>query len=761
MRSHRIMLLTGVLYWAGAVAHAQQANPQAGAEGAVIKTETRLVLVDTVVTDKKGAYVRDLEAKDFKVFEDNKEVPVKSFSFEAAADSPSNSQKHYLVLFFDNSTMEIGDQARARQAAAKFIDSNAGPNRLMSVVNFGGTVQIAQNFTANAERLKQVVSGVKMSSVSPNPQTLPVELATTGMPSFGGAEADFGIRTSLLALRSLAKSLAGVPGRKILVLFTAGFPLTAEYTAELTATIDMCNKSNVAVYPIDVRGLVATGPIATITPQSNYVTARLLPASFVPLGSFGTAFVPQHAGGGGGAGGGTGGGGGAAGGGAGGGGGARGGGGTGGGTGGGGGKGGTGGGTGSGGRGGGGGTTGGNTVPGQSPYAQNPYYQSRMLVPQFPPSATTNQQVLYALAEGTGGFVIANTNDLLGGLEKIGKEQNEFYILGYTPTESAEGSCHTLRVKVERGGTSVRSRSGYCNVRSRDLLAGNPVEKDLENRVNGTAPGSVTASMQVPFFYTSSNTARINLAMDIPADAINFEKAKKKFHGEVNILGVAYKPDGTVGAKFSDTVKLDLENKKELESFKEQPLHYENQFEVAAGQYTFKVAFSAGGETFGKLEKPLVIEPYDGKQLSLSGVALSKEIHRASEVESGLDAELLGGKTPLVVQGMQITPAGTTRFKKTDPGVVYAEIYEPLLASEHPPIVGVQIRIVDRKTGEQKQDSGLVNVANSIRAGNPVVPVGLKLLVESLPPGAYRAELKAGDSVGRFSAVRSADFDVE
>jgi hypothetical protein len=32
---------------------------------AVIRTETRLVLVDTVVTDKKGKYVRDLTQKDF------------------------------------------------------------------------------------------------------------------------------------------------------------------------------------------------------------------------------------------------------------------------------------------------------------------------------------------------------------------------------------------------------------------------------------------------------------------------------------------------------------------------------------------------------------------------------------------------------------------------------------------------------------------------------------------------------------------------
>src|SRR5208283_5092899 len=64
-------------------------------------------------------------------------------------------------------------------------------------------------------------------------------------------------------------------------------------------------------------------------------------------------------------------------------------------------------------------STGGNTtVPGQS-YRTNPFNLPRQIVPPVPFSATANQEVLYMLADGTGGFVIANTNDLLGGLERI------------------------------------------------------------------------------------------------------------------------------------------------------------------------------------------------------------------------------------------------------------------------------------------------------------------------------------------------------
>ncbi|HUJ21095.1 MAG TPA: VWA domain-containing protein [Bryobacteraceae bacterium] len=800
MQWRYVILLAGFLCLAGAVAQQQQTGALAPAESnAVIRTETRLVLVDAVVTDKKGDYLRDLTAKDFKVWEDNKEQEIKSFSFEADAASPSNNQKRYLVLFFDNSTMDQGDQVRARQAAAKFIESNAAPNRLIAVVDFGGSVHIAQNFTADAERLKQVVSGVKFSSVSPNAQA-PVELASIGMPTLGNAEAEFGARSVMLALRTMAKNLSSVPGRKTLVMLTSGFPLTDENRPEVTAAIDACNKANVAIYPIDVRGLVADagpalmptsplGPHGALTvPHSSDPSSRTVAAGGTAFAgyaalrsvSFGSSFLPQHggggggggAGGGGGHGGGTGGGstgggstGGGTGGGKGGSGGGTGGGkggGTGGGTG-----GGKGGGTGGGGKGGGtGGGTGGRggagtgMMPG-NPYALNPYNQPRIIVPQFPSTATTNQQVLYMLADGTGGFVIINTNDLLGGMQKIGKEQNEYYVLGYSPTDSPEGSCHTIRVKVEQKSTNIRSRSGYCNVKPVDLLAGNDAEKQMEARAAGSAAGNMTASLQVPFFYTSANTAMVNLALEIPPDSIPFEKVKKGFHATVNVLAIAYRPDNGIAAKFSDVMKLDMENKKALEAFKEQLLHYDNQFEVASGKYALKVVISSGGDNFGKMEVPLVIDPYDGKQLSLSAVALSKDIRPMAGLDAGFDAELLEGRKPLVVQGQQITPAGTNRFKKTDTSIAYVEIYEPLLQGNHPPIVGIQLRVVDRKTGEAKQDTGLMNVANLIHAGSPVVPVGMKLPMNVLTAGMYRAEIKAVDSVGHESAMRSADFEIE
>jgi len=759
-----------------------EAQQQPVATSPVIRTESRVVLVDAVVTDKKGNYVHDLSQKDFKVYEDNKEQPVTSFSFGNDASGPVNAQKHYMILFFDNSSMAPPDQIQARAAAGKFIEEAAGPDRLMAVVDFGGSLIVRQNFTTNAKLLTAAVSGVKHAEIETNGQSAsasnPVMVASAGLSSISNAEADYGARTMLLAVRSLAKNLRAVPGRKMLILFSAGFPLTTERLSELTATIDACNKANVSIYSLDVRGLMApalpgpAGPTGLLQqPQASHSLAasssspklqrpRLVTASFSPA----SLADPQKPGGG--SGGGSGGGGGHSGGGAGGG---TGGGAPGGGTGGGkggapGGTGGTGGGKGGapGGTGGtGGGRTGGGTRPVNSPYNNyynNPNNAPRSILPQMPTSATTNQQILQSLAEGTGGFAIYNTNDLLGGLQRIARDQNEFYLLGYVPASSAEGSCHTLKVKMDHGGMQVRSRSGYCNVRPVNPLDGRPIEKQMELQAAGTQAGAIHGSLQAPFFYSGPNVAQVNLAMEIPGDSLVFNKDKGKYHANVNVLGIAYNPDGTVGARFNDTLNLDLE-KDEWKEFTKQPYRYQNQFDAAPGAYKLSVVLSSGGDSFAKFETPLKIDAYDGKKFTLGGVVLSKTVQPVDQIPTDVDATLLEDRTPMIIKGMQVTPAANYAFKQTDQVVIYSQVYEPLLKSDAPPKIAAGYSILD-SSNKNIFSSGAIPLEEYVQKGNAVVPFALIVKVKDLPPGNYRLVLQAVDGAHNQAPNRETQFSV-
>ena len=543
----------------------------------------------------------------------------------------------------------------------KFIDSNAGKNRLMAVVEFSGALRVTQNFTDDTDRLKKVVSGVKFSSVSPNAG--PASLRS------------FAAHSVLMALRDLSKGLSTVQGRKTLVFISGGFPLTQDGYTELEFAINSCNQANVAVYPIDVRGLNAPNGAALNPPLLQL-------AAYQGRG---------------------------------------------------------------GGRGGGGGS-------------RNPN----------PPAAATNlpalggnKQVLYALASGTGGFVLTNSNDILAGLEKIGKEQNEYYLLGYTPSKELEpGVCHAIKVKLDQGGLNIRARSNYCDVKPKDILAGTATERDLENRAKGDAASTVKASMLAPFVYISSGTARVDMTLDIPSEALVFTKEKGKFHMAMNILGVVYLPDGGVAARFSDTVKRDLDDKTQVEGFHRIPFHYEKQFEVAPGKYNLKVAFNSGGDNFGKLEVPLTIDTYSNTQFAMSALVLSKDAHPATaDTMSFMEDD----RVPLIVNGVQVNPTGSNHFSKTGKGFVYGEIYEPAFVAEEvkdPVAVGLQMQIVERKTGAVKLDSGLVRLNPKPLPGNPSVPFALKLDFTNLAPGSYRVFIASGDSKAN-KAERFVDLELE
>ena len=132
-----------------------------------------------------------------------------------------------------------------------------------------------------------------------------------------------------------------------------------------------------------------------------------------------------------------------------------------------------------------------------------------------------------------------------------------------------------------------------------------------------------------------------------------------------------------------------------------------------------------------------------------------------AEQRLGLESQFLEDGKPLVVRGVQISPSATNHFKKTDFGVAYIEVYDPSLAVEKPPQLGLEFRILDKKTGEQKLDVGMTDTKDLIKPGNPVVPYAVKLPLDTLVPGAYRVDLRAEDSAGNSTNFRVAEFELE
>jgi VWFA-related protein len=366
------------------------------------------------------------------------------------------------------------------------------------------------------------------------------------------------------------------------------------------------------------------------------------------------------------------------------------------------------------------------------------------------------------LAVFTGGkYTAPGDYDLTSYLSSVTAEQSDYYLLGYAPSaDSADKPCHKIKVKVDRSGLDVTARESYCASGQPAGRALKPAERALEARAARGVPGNLGVGMQLSWFYLKPGVPVANIAADIDPRVFNMSG---KLHGELNLAASALREDGTVAAEVGDTVKLDFDTPEQLDQFLKTAYHYSNQLKVAPGSYRFRLAVGSGGEALGKAEEPLDVEPWTGQTLSASSIALSAETLRLTDVTAELDASLLEGPYQFRSKGRLIEPMGGTQFDSGRDGAFYFEVYEPrpaqagLGAPAQPPMM--RTRVLDRATGQEKFDSGPIEVSGWTQAGGGVIPIMLDLPISKLVTGSYTLEVRV--TRANDAAVRSANFEVK
>jgi VWFA-related protein len=616
-----------------------------GAQGTAnlrLRAESRLVLVDAVVTDKKDEPVHGLTAKDFHVFEDGKEQTITGFQTHTGPATPGMDQQQHFLLLFDGRPdrgQSSDDQKWIQQAAAKFVADNAGPNRLMSVAYYTpGCLTIATQFTADVGQLQHslgVWPGIARCGHVPDP--------------YGDIRAQ--------NYTQLAKDLGHVSGHKVVALFVAHAP-PAVNAANQRPTPPPRITSQKNQRPSARNSTLERNAGSLTDPKGMQLEFRKADVSVYPVEGQTGAKTPGWA---------------------------------------------------------------------------------------------------LSLADATGGHEINRGNDVVAVFDLLAREQEESYTLAYVPAESPEGSCHPLKVTVDQSSVKVRGRNLYCNLPQALLASASPLENELENLAASPQAVNTAASASVPFFYEAGGVARVNLALEIPTPVLDATDVYGKLQASMDVLGLAYNLGGAVAARFSDTVRFYFDNRQQFDDFLRHPLRYEHQFEVAPGHYRFKVIFRPAKDRLGVVETPLIVEPLNAGQLALSAIALSHDVQPITQ--EAVQAENEAGKKPLIFRGNRITVAGSDLLPKTSVAEAYFEIYEPSAGAD-PVQLTMHLRLLDARSNEQKWDSGDVDLSTLAKAGNRVIPVGLRLPVATLAPGTYNAELTVKDSAGG-EASRSVQFRTE
>jgi VWFA-related protein len=307
----RLAVWTGCLVAFLVPGAAAQQQPGATAPTPTFRAGTRLVVHTISVKDKQGNPIEGLTAGDFIVTEDGERQSIAFLEFQrlhgtasgstpgtasqAPAAPPANENanlalssvvqseiakpppgdtrfkdRRLIIVYFDLTATPPNDQARAYQAALKYIGSQMEPADLVAIMTFGGgAVRVKQDFTGDRARLRAVVETLfygedKDGDGIPDPPD-----AGT---AFGQDDAEFNIFNTdrqLSALQTAVAMLRPLPEQKSLVYFASGLRLNGtDNQAQLRATTNAAIRANVQIFPVDARGLVASAPLGDATRPS-------------------------------------------------------------------------------------------------------------------------------------------------------------------------------------------------------------------------------------------------------------------------------------------------------------------------------------------------------------------------------------------------------------------------------------------------------------------------------------------------------------
>ena len=405
-----------------------------------IRSYTRLVVVDVVVTDKKSQPVTGLKAEDFTIEENGKKQKVSVFvppglnNRTASAPVPpgilSNHPENVTpagattVLLLDAANSSFANQSYARSQMLKYVVDQAQTGHPMAVLTLTDRLHVLQEFTSDPQLLITAIKALRPEDQILRPAVQPhdtpsasevtlmqsigvspgfITTAHLAVQEFANQQLQYAVerRTiiTLEAMQELSRMLGGLPGRKNVVWLTADLPFDlipedrSMSDTELMADLPSVRQKSV--------GTIATGSLAS---QQRSLHGQEIKEAETDLASANIAIYPVDLNG---------------------------------------------------------------LASGMESSASGfGRYSPDTGVSDTASSQVSSLQAGHAtmeeVAAQTGGRAYFNQNDIKEGIALAASDEKASYSVGYYPENKKwDGKLRNIKVKVVQGDTQLRYRKGY------------------------------------------------------------------------------------------------------------------------------------------------------------------------------------------------------------------------------------------------------------------------------------------------------------
>jgi VWFA-related protein len=380
-------------------------------------------------------------------------------------------------------------------------------------------------------------------------------------------------------------------------------------------------------------------------------------------------------------------------------------------------------------------------------------------LPQGQAYTLGNLGVPWLLAAESGGFSISNTNDIDAELDKLDQQLSNYYILGFQSSNPKhDGAFRSVKIKTELKGVTLKYRPGYQDRRPVDALASSRQEQRLLTAL--ATPGAAT---QLPvvfrplYFYLNPRGARVFIAARVRMEKTAFRKKGEQIGTDLNIMGAAYAEDGSIAARFSQTLPVSFDKEREPE-FRKGSLAYRNYFKLRPGKYRLKLAVSDESNNLGSIEQSLEVPAFPDQGFAGSSIVIAEQTSQLPDLIRNLQTQLLEESDPLLYQGVQIEPSVENRLRA---GSVNLPLMFRLYNLPCPPDrcdLEAKVRLLGETGKEYALDP--ISLKSALSAvGDMEAAVVLSLSFQDVQPGKYRLLIETSETASLKTVTLQTDLE--
>jgi VWFA-related protein len=705
----RAALLFCLLVWP--VAQQTPPSPASQTPGSQLtfRVEGNYVEIDAVVTDSKGAFVRDLKPEDFQITEDKKTRAVDVFTLVdiplerpdaplyrkepvqpdvVTNEKPSDGRLYVIVL--DGNHVQASDTSITKRAALQFIDQSLGANDQAAIVLMQTTsAKSNQEFTSDKAALRAAVerfSGEKVQWKAINVMDQINHFAGGNNQAFTANEARDPeaqerankASNTIGALTSMSKDMAGIHGRKkAIVWFSEGIdyntddvigprsgttpddPFTTNSPTEavqaqsllddMQVLYETASRANVAIYSVDPRGPVSEPDVA-------------MQLSGTPEG------VSMN-------------------------------------------------------------------------FADMARTSLRNDV---------RRQVgtLRTFAEATGGIAVVGTNDFAGGFRRIVEDNSAYYVLGYhAPDVKPDGKFHDVTVKVTRPGLLVRAKKGYYA--AKDAKPEAPIDPTV-SLLNSPLPVSgLGLKMTLATMKGTAPNVHVAVIVEFSGPDIVPDPAKVPAGDKIDLTFATLDLGGKVVASGRKSMSLDV-RPETRQSIAEHGMRLVTGFDVPPGRYQLRVAAHEGaGDKAGSVFWNLEVPDFTKSSIAMGNVAIAapSAVRTPTSDDSSTLKDILPGP-----------PTASREFTLEDTLAVYTEVYDNEASKPHTVDLSVTVRTDDGTQVFMTKDERNSSEIKADRGGYTYLA---RVPLQDLVPGRYVLTIEAKSRLGGDPVTKEIQFTVK